>query len=161
MLKHNNGTFTSTLNEFMMDNNKIFVSHPYKSFVIKIETSVDGQGLYAWDPVLIIHNYSNEPFAIIGLKIRLGFKSSEPDYDIIFHSSTEISELPFIVPKESIAVYNSKLYTKEFEHEKMDALTTNAKSYMNNKSLLRAELEASFSDGRRDILPIEFIPDLK
>lgn len=144
-----------------MDNNKIFVSHPYKSFVIKIETSVDGQGLYAWDPVLIIHNYSNEPFAIIGLKIRLGFKSSEPDYDIIFHSSTEISELPFIVPNESIAVYNSKLYTKEFEHEKMDALTTNAKGYMNNKSLLRAELEASFSDGRRDILPIEFIPDLK
>ena len=84
-----------------MENSKIFVSHPYKSFVIKIETSVDGQGLYTWDPVLIIHNYSNEPFAIIGLKIRLGFKNSEPAYDVIFHSSTEITELPFIVQKES------------------------------------------------------------
>ena len=144
-----------------MENSKIFVSHPYKSFVIKIETSVDGQGLYTWDPVLIIHNHSNEPFAIIGLKIRLGFKNSEPDYDVIFHSSTEITELPFIVQKESISVYKSKLCTKEFEHEKMDALTTNAKGYMNNKSQLRADLEASFSDGRRDILPIEFIPDLK
>jgi len=69
--------------------------------------------------------------------------------------------LPFIVQKESISVYKSKLCTKEFEHEKMDALTTNAKGYMNNKSQLRADLEASFSDGRRDILPIEFIPDLK
>lgn len=144
-----------------MENNKIFVSHPYKSFVIKIETSVDGQGLYTWDPMLIIHNFSGEPFAIIGLKIRLGFKNSETDYDIIFHSSTEITELPFIVPKESISVYNSKLCTKVYEDEKMDSLTSNAKGYMNNKSQLRAELEASFSDGRRDILPIEFIPDLK
>ena len=145
----------------MMESSKIFVSHPYKSFVIKIETSVDGQGIYTWDPILIIHNYSDMPFAIIGLKIRLGLKSSEPDYDVIFHSSTEISELPFIIQKESISVYKSKLCTKEFEHEKMDALTSNAKSYMNNKSLLRAELEASFSDGRREILPVEFIPDLK
>ena len=144
-----------------MENGKVFVSHPYKSFVIKIGTSVDGLGLYTWDPVLIIHNYSNEPFAIIGLKIRLGFKNSEPDYDVIFHSSTETTELPFIVQKESISVYNSKLCTKEFEDEKMDTLTSNAKGYMNNKSRLRAELEASFSDGRRDILSIEFIPDLK
>jgi hypothetical protein len=144
-----------------MENSKIFVSHPYKSFVIEVETSEDGQGCYTWDPMLIIHNYSNEPFAIIGLKIRLGFKNSEQDYDLTFHSSTEITELPFVVQKESIVVYKSKLGTKEYEDEKIDTLTSNAKSYMNNKSLLRAELEASFSDGRRDILPIEFIPDLE
>ena len=144
-----------------MEISKIFVSHPYKSFVIKIETSVDGQGLYTWDPMLIIHNYSNEPFAIIGLKIRLGFKNSEPDYDVIFHSSTETTELPFIIQKESISVFNRRLCTKEFDHEKMDSLTANAKGYMNNKSQLRADLETSFSDGRRDILSIEFIPDLK
>jgi hypothetical protein len=141
--------------------NKIFVSHPYKSFIIKIETSIDGQGLYTWDPMLIIHNYSGEPFAIIGLKVRLGIKSAEPDYDVVFHSSSEVMELPFIVLKESISLYTNKLCTKVFEQEKMDWLTTNAKGFMNNKSLLRAELEASFSDGRRAILPIEFIPDLK
>ncbi len=144
-----------------MENSKVFVSHPYKSFIIKVETSEDGQGLYTWDPMLIILNFSNEPFAIIVLKVRLGYKNSEQDYDVTFHSSTEITELPFIVQKEGIAVYKNKLCTKEYEHEKMDSLTTNAKSYMNNKSLLRAELEASFSDGRRDILPVEFIPDLK
>jgi hypothetical protein len=144
-----------------MENSKIFVSHPYRSFILKVETSTDGQGLYTWDPMLIIHNYSGESFAIIGLKVRLGFKKAGADYDVVFQSPEDTIEPPFVVQKESISVYKSKLVTRVFESETIDSLSSTAKGFMNNKSQLRAELEASFSDGRRDILPVEFIPDLK